>query len=37
MYMNTRVAEAAVKEKEKRARMQQDEEDRLAALYKTAH
>jgi hypothetical protein len=36
MYMNTRVAEAAVKEKEKRARMQQDEEDRLAALYKMA-
>jgi hypothetical protein len=34
MYTNERVAEAARKETEKKIRMQQDEEDRLAALYR---
>mmetsp|Transcript_12041 Transcript_12041/g.17962 ORF Transcript_12041/g.17962 Transcript_12041/m.17962 type:complete len:214 (-) Transcript_12041:231-872(-) len=34
VYMNSRVAEAAEKEKAKRERMAQDEADRLAALYK---
>jgi hypothetical protein len=34
MYTNSRVAEAARKEGEKKVRLQQDEEDRLAALYK---
>jgi hypothetical protein len=34
MYTNSRVAEAARKEGEKKVRLQQDEEDRLAALYR---
>ena len=34
MYTNSRVAEAAAKNKEKKERMDQDEENRLAALYK---
>lgn len=34
LYANERVLEAAEKEKEKKARMQQDEEDRIAALFK---
>ena len=34
VYTNERVLEAAEKEKERQARMQKDEEDRLAALYK---
>jgi hypothetical protein len=34
MYTNSRVAEASRKEAEKKVRLEQDEEDRLAALYK---
>lgn len=34
IYSNSRVAEAAAKEKDKKIRMEQDEVDRLAALYK---
>jgi len=34
VYMNSRVAEAAEKERAKKERMAQDEEERLAALYK---
>jgi hypothetical protein len=33
LYANERVLEAAEKEREKKARMQQDEEDRIAALF----